>query len=418
MAQKNKKKNPRLEDLIPDEQQREEIKQRLYRGDPIVGEDGVFTDMLQAFVNASLEGEMDEHLKNKTNTSTEKKNRRNGYNNKQIKSRVGSFDIQTPRDRNGDYDPQMVKKWERELGSGMDDIILSLYARGQSVSDVQNQLSELYGVHVSAGTISSVTDRIWPEILEWQQRTLALCYPIIYLDAIHYKVREDGRVLHKAIYSVYGITADGKRDILGLYLNDSEGSRQWGLILEDIKRRGVVEIFFFCVDGLTGFKEVIEEVYPNALVQRCIVHMIRSSTRFVPYKDIKRVCSDLRKIYTAADRNQALIALESFAEKWNKKYPEIKRKWESNWEELICFMDYGEHIRRIIYTTNPVEALHRIMRKVTKSKGAWSSDKALLKQLYLTLMHNQKSWNKKAYNWKPIQRELINQFGERYEKYL
>lgn len=418
MAQNKKKKTPRLEDLIPDKEQCEEIKQRLYRGDPIVGEDGVFTDMLQAFVNASLEGEMDEHLENKSNISTGKKNRRNGYNNKQIKSRVGSFDIQTPRDRNGNYDPQMVKKWERELGSGMDDIILSLYARGQSVSDVQNQLRELYGVHVSAGTISSVTDRVWPEILEWQQRTLASCYPIVYLDAIHYKVREDGRVVHKAIYSVYGITADGKRDILGLYLNESEGSRQWGLILEDLKRRGVAEIFFFCVDGLTGFKEVIEEVYPKAHVQRCIVHMIRSSTRFVPYKDIKKVCSDLRKIYTAADRNQALTALESFAAKWDKKYPEIKRKWEASWDDLICFMDYGEHIRRIIYTTNPVEALHRIMRKVTKSKGAWSSDKALLKQLYMTLMHNQKSWHKKALNWKPIQRDLINQFGERYEKYL
>src|SRR6056297_1418553 len=289
MAQNKKKKNPRLEDLIPDKEQREEIKQRLYRGEPIVGEDGVFTDMLQAFVNASLEGEMDEHLGNKSNISTGKKNRRNGYNNKQIKSRVGSFDIQTPRDRNGNYDPQMVKKWERELGSGMDDIILSLYARGQSVSDVQNQLRKLYGVHVSAGTICSVTDRVWPEILEWQQRTLASCYPIVYLDAIHYKVREDGRVVHKAIYSVYGITSDGQRDILGLYLNESEGSRQWGLILEDLKRRGVTDVFFFCIDGLTGFKDVIEEVYPESQVQRCIVHMVRSSTRFVSYKDIKKV---------------------------------------------------------------------------------------------------------------------------------
>jgi len=418
MTQNKKKKKPRLEDLIPDKEQREEIKKRLYQGDPIVGEEGIFTDMLQAFVNASLEGEMDDHLKNESNNSRGKDNRRNGYNNKQIKSRVGSFDIQTPRDRNGDYDPQMVKKWERELGRGMDDIILSLYARGQSVSDVQNQLRELYGVNVSAGTISSVTDRVWPEILEWQQRTLASCYPIVYLDAIHYKVREDGRVLHKAIYSVYGITADGKRDILGLYLNESEGSRQWGLILEDLKRRGVAEIFFFCVDGLKGFKEVIEEIYPKAHVQRCIVHMIRSSTRFVPHNDIKKVCSDLRKIYTAADRNQASAALESFASKWDKKYPEIRQKWEASWDELMCFMDYGEHVRRIIYTTNPVEALHRIMRKVTKSKGAWSSDKALLKQLYMTLMHNQKSWNKMAFNWKPIQRELINQFGERYEKYL
>jgi transposase-like protein len=312
----------------------------------------------------------------------------------------------------------LVKKWERELGTGIDEIILSLYARGQSVEDVRYQLHKLYGLEVSAGTISAVTERIWPEIVEWQQRPLAACYVMVFLDAIHYKVREDGRVISKAIYTCYGVSPDGKRDVLGLYLNESEGSRQWGLILEDLKRRGVIDVLFFCVDGLTGFKDVINQVFPLSLIQRCIVHMIRTSTRFVNYRDRRAVCADLRTIYTSADIRQAEIALHAFGQRWDKKYKEIRPKWEDNWSELMAFMDYGQDIRRMIYTTNAVEALHRIMRKVTKSKGAWSNNKGLLKQLYLTLQHNEKSWKRKAFNWIPIQRELVDKFGERYEKYL
>jgi putative transposase len=331
---------------------------------------------------------------------------------------VGPLDVHTPRDRRGEHEPILVKKWDRDLGTGLDDIILSLYARGQSVEDVRYQLQELYGVDVSAGAISAVTDRVWSEILEWQQRPLSPCYPIIYLDAIFYKVREDGRIIGKAVYTAYGVTIDGKRDILGFYLNESEGSRQWGLILEDIKRRGVENVFFFCVDGLAGFKKVIEEVYPFSIIQRCIVHMIRNSTKFVSYKDIKEVCIDLRKIYTATDREQAALALIAFGTRWDRKYKEIRPKWEENWDELMAFMDYSEDIRRMIYTTNPVEALHRVMRKVTKSKGAWSNDKGLLKQLYLTLMHNKKSWNRNAFAWSPIKKALVDHFGDRYEKYL
>lgn len=418
MAHKKRKHKPKIEDLIAGEEKREEIKRRLYAGDPIVGEGGIFTDMLQALVNASLEGEMDDHLQTSKEGSSQSDNRRNGYTNKKVNSRVGSFQVNTPRDRKGDYDPQLIGKWDRELSSGMDEVILSLYARGQSQADVRQQLRELYGVDVSSGTISAVTDRIWPEITQWQQRPLAACYPVVYLDAIHYKVREEGKVNTKAVYSVYGITAEGQRDVLGLYLYEAEGSRHWGLILEDLRRRGVEEIFYFCVDGLKGFKEVIEHVYPRAHVQRCIVHMVRNSTRYVNYKHLKSVSSDLRKVYTSSDRQQAWNALEAFGQKWDGTYPEIRKKWEANWDELMHFMDYTEALRRIIYTTNPVEALHRIMRKVTKTKGAWSSDKGLLKQLYMTLMHNQKSWQKKVYKWTAIQRELIEEFGERYEKYL
>jgi len=416
MEKRKREKRPRLEDLIPDEEKRKEVISRLYSGDDIVGPGGIFTDMLQAMVNAALEGEMDYHLKDSKLKGNE--NRRNGHTQKTVKSRVGTIEVKTPRDRNGEHEPDLIKKWDRDLGTGMDDIILSLYARGQSVEDVRYQLRQLYGVEVSAGVVSAVTDRVWPEIIEWQQRPLASCYAIVYLDAIHYKVREDGRIISKAIYSIYGITVDGLRDVLGLYLNESEGSRQWGLILEDIKKRGVEDVLFFSIDGLKGFQDVIEQVYPLSIIQRCIVHMIRNSTKFVSYKDLKAVCSDLRKIYTAADRQQASTALIAFGIQWDKKYKEIRPKWEDNWEELMAFMDYGQNIRRMIYTTNPVEALHRIMRKVTKSKGAWSNDKGLLKQLYLALMHNQKSWHTIALSWMPVQKELLDKFGTRYEKYL
>lgn len=414
-AKKKPSRYASMEELIPDESRRKEVLSRLYKGDPIIGYGGIFTELLQSMVNAALEGELDHNLKEKLEGDN---NRRNGHTSKAVRSTAGPLAIRTPRDRNGDHDPILIKKWERELGTGIDEIILSLYARGQSVEDVRYQLRQLYGLEVSAGMISSVTERVWEEIIDWQQRPLFSCYSIVYLDAIHYKVREAGQVISKAIYTCYGINVEGHRDILGLYLHESEGSRQWGLILEDLKRRGVEDVLFFCVDGLTGFTQVIEQVYPQSILQRCIVHMIRASTRFVSDKDRKKLCSDLRKIYTAANRQQAETALEAFGEKWDGKYKEIRLKWEKNWEELMAFMDYGEHIRRMIYTTNPVEALHRIMRKVTKSKGAWSNDKGLIKQLYLSLKYNEKSWKRRTFHWTVIQRELINKFGERYEKHL
>jgi putative transposase len=413
---KKREKRLRLNEIIPDDAIRNEMLNRLYKGDPILGEKGVFTNLLQSFVNAALEGEMDNFLQESKSDSSD--NRRNGHTSKALRSTAGPLSIQTPRDRSGDHEPVIVKKRERELSTGLDEIILSLYARGQSVEDVRFQLHQIYGLEVSAGAISAVTDRVWSEIIEWQQRPLATCYTIIYLDAIHYKVREDGKVISKAIYTVYSVTIDGQRDILGLYLSQTEGARQWGLILEDIKRRGVEDVLFFSVDGLTGFKDVIEQSFPFSALQRCIIHKIRNSTRYVSDKDIKAVCRDLRKIYSASDRDQALIALEAFGEQWNAKYKEIKPSWEADWDDLMVFMDYSENIRRMIYTTNPVEAVHRVMRKVTKTKGAWSNDKGLLKQLYLTLKYNEKSWKRTAFNWKAIQRELMEHFGERYTRYL
>lgn len=410
------KKTPRLEDLIPDAERREEILGRMYKGDKLLGEKGIFTDLLQAMVNAALEGEMDYHLKEEKLRG--EKNRRNGKKKKEVRSTAGPLEISTPRDRLGHHEPVLIKNWDRELGTGMDDVIISLYAKGQSVEDVRYQLRKIYGVELSSGAISMVTNKVWDEVLTWQQRSLNSCYPIVYLDAIHYKVRDGGQIITKAIYTCYGVDADGNRDVLGLYLGQSEGSSQWGLILEDLKKRGVEEVFFFCVDGLKGFADAILEVFPSSIVQRCIVHMIRTSTRFVADKDKKAVCRDLRKIYTAANREQALLALEAFGGSWDKKYKEIRPKWEQDWEHLMAFMDYGANIRRMIYTTNPVEALHRIMRKVTKTKGAWSNDKALLKQLYLAIQHSEGSWKRKAFSWTSIQRELMEKFGERYLQYL
>ncbi len=406
----------RLEEIIPDEGLRTDMLSRLYKGDPLLGDKGIFTNLLQSFVNAALEGEMDNFLEETKPDNF--KNRRNGHTSKSLRSTAGPLLIQTPRDREGDHEPLIVKKRTRELGTGLDDIILSLYARGQSVEDVRHQLQQIYGLEVSTGSISAVTDRVWGEIIEWQQRPLAACYAIVYLDAIHYKVREEGKVISKAIYTVYSVAVDGQRDILGLYLNESEGARQWGLILEDLKRRGVDDVLFFSVDGLNGFKDVIERVFPASAIQRCIVHKIRNSTRYVSEKDRKSVCRDLRLIYTAADREQASIALEAFGQHWDAKYKEIKPSWIVDWDDLMTFLDYGQNIRRMIYTTNPVEAVHRVMRKVTKTKGAWSNDKGLLKQLYLTLKYSERSWKKKAFSWVAIQRELMECFGQRYTRHL
>jgi putative transposase len=411
-----KKKGKTLEDLFPDPELRSRVQEQLYGGGPLLGQGSIFSEMLQALVNASLDGEMDHFMDEQR--ASEEENRRNGYTDKEVRSTAGKLSIRTPRDREGDFDPLLVGKRQRELPGDLNDIIISFYARGNSVDDIRYQLQQLYGLDLSAGLISSITERVWDEVLSWQQRPLSACYAIIYLDGIHFRAKSEGKFQDRSIHSVYGVTADGQRDVLGLYLFDAEGARNWALVLDDLKRRGVQEVLFFCVDGLSGFSQAIESVYPQAIVQRCIVHMVRSSTKLVADKDIKQVCADLRQIYSAANEDQAKLALEAFGRKWDTKYKAIRPKWEENWTELMAFLGFEEHIRRMIYTTNPVEALHRILRKVTKTKGAWVSERALLKQLYLALQHNEKSWKKQAFNWKAIQLELLDKFGDKYGRYL
>lgn len=410
------RKKRSLEDLIPDVEYREQIKAGLYSGKRWLGPEGVFTELLQSFVDAALEGEMEVHLQNETESG--KSNRRNGHGIKRLKTEGGEITLQPPRDRSGTFDPVIVEKRQKRIKTGLDDVILSLYAKGNSVDDIHRLLYDIYGVSYSTSSISIITDSVWPQILEWQQRSLQSCYPIVYLDGIHFRVKQDGTFEDKCVYTVYGIDCEGRRDILGIYMDASESSNTWGHVLEDLEKRGVEDIFIVCIDGLKGFKQAIEKVYPKTRVQRCIVHKIRNSVKFIPDKELKKICADLRTIYSAANESQAHQALEAFRIKWGKHGERIAKSWENDWTELMTFMEYGKQIRRMIYTTNPVEAVHRILRKVTKTKGAWVSEKALMKQLYLTLTLNEKSWKRTTFNWGAIQLELIDKFGERYSKWI
>jgi transposase-like protein len=389
---------------------------RLQNGDSLIGPDGILTGLIQRIVNAALSGEADAQIR--SDKESGQANRRNGYTEKQLDTALGPVSISPPRDRAGRFEPQLVGKWERQLGTGLDQQILSMYANGNSYGDIQHQLKQLYGLDYSPASIAEVTEQVWAEVVAWQQRDLLPFYAVIFLDGMYFTSREGGKALKKVIYSVYGVDAEGQRDVLGIYIRDSEGAGEWGRVLEDLSKRGVEDVLFFCVDGLSGFGEAILEVFPKSFVQRCIVHMIRSSTKFVPDKDMKKVCAGLHRIYTGADELQARMALESFRMDWDKKYPEIANAWEKQWDELMPFMDYGKDIRRMIYTTNAVEALHRQVRKVTKTKGSWVNDKALLKQIYLILTYGKGGWKRKVFNWNAISRELSERFGERFTVHL
>ncbi len=411
-----KARQARLSDIIPNEEYRKQIEDGLKEGRDLIGQDGIFTELLQSLVNAALEGEMDQHLSEERSRGL--RNRRNGRGEKRVRTEGGSFKVHPPRDRNGTFDPITVKKRKSTLNTGLDKNIIALYGKGNSVDDIRHLLKEIYGVECSTSTISAITERVWPEIIEWQQRPLNPCYAILYLDGMHFRVKVDGVFIDRCVYSVYAIDTDGNRDVLGIYLSDNESSGEWGMVLEDLKRRGVEDIMIVTIDGLSGFKQAIEHVFPQAIVQRCIVHKIRNSVRFISDKEKKKICADLRKVYTSANKSQAESALSAFRIKWGKHGERIAKLWEKDWEGLMSFMAFGENIRRMIYTTNPVESLHRVIRKVTKSKGAWISEKALTKQLYLTLISNKKSWKRKTFGFKSIQLELIAKFGERYEKWI
>ena len=408
MKEKQEKgKNPKsLED---------KLKSHLKSKKRLLGEDSPFSELLQTMVNSLLDGEMESFMDDER--LNEKSNKRNGKVPKQIISEAGPLYIETPRDRNGEFSPQIVGKRQRELSSGLDDQILALYAQGNSIEDVRRLLMKMYGVEISSGKISQITDKILPTIRDWQDRPLKLFYPIVYLDAIHFKVRYEGKYETRAFYTVYSVDWEGQRDLLGMYVQSSEGATRWGMVLQDLRRRGVEDILVICTDNLTGFSDVINDVFPSSILQKCIVHQVRASLKYVEEKDRKAVVVDLRKIYTSPTREQAEMALEAFAVKWSKSYSYVVKQWKTNWDELIAFMDFPKEMRRMIYTTNPVEALHRIVRKIIKGKAAWVSDTALMKQIYLSLMHNKKSWCRKAYGWKSIQRDLLYSYTERIERY-
>jgi len=411
----NKKKLTDKLNKDPDLKKR--LKEHLYSKKPLLGTDSPFSELLQSAVNEMLEGEIESFM-TEEKSSRSKSNKRNGKLSKQVVTEAGKIYIETPRDRLGEFEPQIIGKRERTLSSGLDEQILALYAQGNSIEDVRRLLIKIYGVEISAGKISQITDKILPEIESWRNRELASFYPIVYLDAIHFKVRRDGKYGSSAFYTVYSVDWEGQRDLLGLYVQANEGASKWGLILEDLKTRGVKDILVVCTDNLKGFSEVISEVYPTSVVQKCIVHQVRNSLKYVDEKDRKKVASDLRSIYTSKTQEQAKANLTSFEEKWGDKYSYIVKQWIENWDELMAFIDFPLGMRKMIYTTNPVEALHRVMRKLIKSKAAWVSETALTKQLYLSLMHNKKSWSKRAHGWTKIQRDIMDLYPDRIKEYF
>lgn len=408
-----KKKNQKEKTVSPELEAR--LKDHLQSKQPLFGKDSPFSELLQGMVNQMLEGEMEAFQADQK--ASEQPNKRNGHTTKRVLSESGHLNIRTPRDRNGEFEPELIAKRQKELSSGLDQQILALYAQGNSVEDVRRLLAEMYHVEISSGKISQITDQVLPEIQSWQTRSLQPFYAIVYLDAIHFKVRYEGRYETRAFYTVYAVDWDGQRDLLGMYIQAQEGAGRWGLVLEDLKQRGVEDILVICTDDLTGFSAVIGEVFPQAVLQKCIVHQVRNSLKYVDEKDRKKVASDLRKVYTATSREQAQVSLDAFAVKWDKKYNYIVKQWQDKWGELMAFMDFPKDMRRMIYTTNPVEALHRIIRKIVKGKAAWVSDTALIKQLYLSLMQNEKSWRRRARGWVAIQRDLLDLYSERIEQY-
>lgn len=394
----------------------ERMKQRLYSKEPMFGDGSPFSELLQTMVNKMLEGEADHHIENELLIGN--KNKRNGYIKKQVITSSGPIEVLTPRDRNSTFDPELIGKRERELHSGLDEQIIALYAQGNSVEDVRRLIQKMYGVEISAGKISQITDNVLPEIESWRNRPLQTFYPIVYLDAIHFKVRHEGVYSNRAFYTVYSVDWAGNRDLLGLYVNQSEGAYNWGIVLQDIKKRGVEDILVICTDNLKGFSQTIQEEFPKSIVQKCIVHQVRSSMKYVDEKDTRKVAAALKRVYSAPTMEAALSAFELFKQQWGKTYGYVVQQWEQDWQELMAFIDFGAEIRRMIYTTNPVEALHRIIRKIIKGKAAWVSETALVKQIYLALMHNEKSWKRTAYNWKSIQRDIMYKYPDLINKHI
>ena len=371
--------------------------------------DGVFTPLIKMVLEASLEGEISEHVK----STKPAKNRRNGSGKKKIESSLGSFELQTPRDRNGSFDPQTVGKRQVTISSDIDKKILGLYGLGMSYSDIQSHLREMYDFEISDGTISSITDRIIPEIKEWQNRPLESVYPILWLDAMHYKVREDGQVKSKAVYSVLGVTMDGTKEVLGIYFGTSESSSFWRQVLNNLKERGVCDIFIACIDNLNGFGDAIEDYFPKTEVQLCLVHQMRNSAKYCTYNDLREVMIDLKAIYKASTEQLGLEALETAELKWGKKYPAIFKSWHKHWDRLANIYKYTPQLKRIMYTTNPIESYHRMIRKVTKTKGAFSSENAILKQVYLAIQNAHTKWHGQIFAWAVIRNDLNVYFSER-----
>jgi len=376
-------------------------------------------DLFAETIQEMLEGEIESTLgyakhdmKNKRTT-----NSRNGYSKKTVRSEYGDVDIQVPRDRDGEFEPTIVKKHQSNV-TGIEDQILALYAKGVSTRDIQDHLQQLYGIDVSSTLISNVTNKVVPLIKEWQNRPLQSVYAVVFLDAIHFKVKQDGAIVNKAAYMVIGIDLDGHKDVLGIWIGENESAKFWLHVLNELKNRGVQDILITCVDNLRGFTEAISACYPKTEIQKCVIHQIRNSIKYVSYKDLKKITSDLKPIYKAPTEQAALEELEQFEQAWGGKYPLLVRSWRNNWDEIATFFKYPPEIRKLIYTTNVIESYHRQLRKVTKGKAMFPTDEALLKMLYLVTMDVLRKWTGRVQNWGQILLQLSVFFEDRVQPYI
>ncbi|MGB0990587.1 MAG: IS256 family transposase [Halarcobacter sp.] len=368
--------------------------EQIKAGAKIDGKDGVLAPLIKQLTEAALQAELESHLITEIN-----KNRKNGKSSKTMKSSVGEFELDIPRDRNGSYEPQIVKKHQTHMSDHIEQKILSLYALGNSYSQISEHIEEMYGIEFSKATISAVTDKVIPLLKDWQQRPLESIYPFVWLDAIHYKIKENGRYISKAVYTILGVGLNGKKEILGLYISENEGANFWLQVLTDLNNRGVQDILIASVDGLKGFPEAIKTIFPNTEVQLCIVHQIRNSIRYVASKNQKEFMRDLKLIYQAISKEAAEIELDNLESKWGKKYPIVIQSWKNKWENLSAYFKYPEDIKRIIYTTNIIESVHRQFRKLTKTKGAFPNENSLLKLLYMGIQNASKKWTMPMRNW-------------------
>jgi len=384
-----------LEELLKDYKSPEDL----------LGQGGLLKELTKALVEKALDGELTHHLGYSKHSASKSDNARNGKSKKGLLTDHGKMEIVSPRDRNGSFEPELVKKRQTRF-DGFDDKILSMYSRGMTVREIQGHLEDIYAVEVSPDLISSVTDSVLEEVRAWQNRPLDAVYPIVFMDALRVKIRDNGHVINKAVYMALGVNLDGHKEVLGLWVAKEEGAKFWLKVVTELKNRGLKDMFIACVDGLKGFPEAIESVYPETQVQLCIVHMVRNSLRFVPWKDKKAVVADLKTIYTATNAEMAKENLKSFRTKWNEKYPTIADSWERNWEGLIPFLSYPDYIRKAIYTTNAIESLNRSLRKVSKNRGSFPNDESALKLLYLALSNISKKWTMPIRLWK----QALNQF--------
>lgn len=397
----------------------EELKRKtleqLRSGKSLFGKDGAFAPLLKDILEAALAGEIEGHLDKEQRASG---NRKNGKTSKRLKTADGTIDLDTPRDRAASFEPQIIKKRETILAESLENKIIGMYGHGMSLRDISTHIKDMYDTEISAATLSSITDKIIPLVKEWQARPLEPLYCIIWLDAMFYKVKEEGKVVNRCVYNILGINTEGRKELLGMYVSESEGANFWLSVLTNLQQRGISDILIACIDNLKGFAEAIATVFPATAVQTCIVHQIRNSIRYIASKDQKAFMADLKPVYQAVSKDEAENQLDQLQEKWGRKYPVVIDSWRRNWDKLSTYFQYAEAIRKLIYTTNTIEGFHRQVRKITKTKGAFTSDMALLKLIYLAVQNIQKKWTQPLQNWSLTVSQLSIIFGDRLKLQL